>query len=422
MADSWREATLGKLVSLQRGHDLPEQDRKPGTIPILGSFGVTGYHNSPRAAAPGVTVGRSGASFGVVCFSAVPYWPLNTALYVTDFHGNNERFAYYFLKSVDFSAFNTGSAQPSLNRNHVHPIPIRLPPLPEQRAIAGVLGALDDKIEVNRKTARVLEGIARAVFTSWFVDFDPVRRHAHPPHAAASSNAPAAPTLPKPLAALFPTRLVNSAIGEVPEGWRVGTIRDLCTAVENGGTPKREVPDYWQPPEVPWLTSGEVRQPFIIGTENFISRRGLENSSAKIWGPFTTVVALYGATAGFAALLGCELSANQACCALIPFPAQSTACYQYVLVSMSLAHFQQQSRGSAQQNLSQSIVADQRVLIPSAPALEAFEKLAHPLFERCFAGLRQSAALAALRDALLPKLISGELRIADAEKIVGRAT
>ncbi len=114
----WRTVPLGDFVTLQRGHDLPDSERKPGHVPVLGSFGVTGYHDTARAKGPGVTVGRSGASFGVVSYSSVDYWPLNTALYVTDFHGNDERFAYYLLRAFDFSSFNPGSAQPSLNRNY----------------------------------------------------------------------------------------------------------------------------------------------------------------------------------------------------------------------------------------------------------------------------------------------------------------
>jgi type I restriction enzyme, S subunit len=142
----WKQVPLGEFVTLLRGHDLPEEDRRPGSVPVLGSFGVTGWHDEPRASGPGVTVGRSGASFGVVSYSPVDYWPLNTALYVIDFHGNDQRFAYYLLKLFDFKRYNSGSAQPSLNRNFVHPVPVSVPPLAEQLTIAHVLGTLDDKI------------------------------------------------------------------------------------------------------------------------------------------------------------------------------------------------------------------------------------------------------------------------------------
>src|SRR5262249_26281046 len=144
----WEEMSLGEFVTLQRGHDLPESQRNRGTVPILGSFGITGWHSEAKAKGPGVTVGRSGASFGVVSYSGVDYWPLNTALYVVDFHGNNPRFAYYFLPQFDFKRYNSGSAQPSLNRNFIHPIRVRVPPIQEQQAIAYVLGTLDDKLEL----------------------------------------------------------------------------------------------------------------------------------------------------------------------------------------------------------------------------------------------------------------------------------
>ncbi len=98
MGGEWRRTSLGKFVTLQRGHDLPDEKRRHGCTPVLGSFGITGWHDEAKARGPGVTVGRSGASFGVVSYTSADYWPLNTALYVIDFHGNDERFAYYFRR------------------------------------------------------------------------------------------------------------------------------------------------------------------------------------------------------------------------------------------------------------------------------------------------------------------------------------
>ena len=176
--EAWTRIPLGNFVTLQRGHDLPDERRRPGHVPILGSFGITGWHDEAKAPGPGVTVGRSGASFGVVSYTSRDYWPLNTALYVIDFHDNDPRFAYYFLQQFDFKSYNSGSAQPSLNRNFVHPVLVDVPPQNEQRAIAHILGTLDDKIELNRRMNETLEAMARALFKSWFVDFDPVRAKA----------------------------------------------------------------------------------------------------------------------------------------------------------------------------------------------------------------------------------------------------
>ncbi len=143
MSRNWQYMKLVDFVKLQRGHDLPEHERELGKVPVMGSFGITGYHNVAKVKGPGVTVGRSGASIGVVCYTPNDYWPLNTALYVTDFHGNDERFAYYFLKTLNLTDYNSGSAQPSLNRNYIHPMLIKIPPLPEQQAIAAVLSDVD---------------------------------------------------------------------------------------------------------------------------------------------------------------------------------------------------------------------------------------------------------------------------------------
>ena len=217
MANDWTEKTLGDFVALQRGHDLTEPDRRLGRIPVMGSAGQNGFHDTALARGPGIVIGRSGASFGQVHFCPTDYWPHNTGLYVTDFKGNDPRFAFYFLKAIDFDRYNSGSAQPSLNRNFIYPIPVRVPEPAEQRAIANIVGVLDDKIELNRRMNETLEGLARAIFQSWFVDFDPVRaqRDGLPP-----------PALSPATASLFPDSFEDSELGKIPKGWRIETLGD----------------------------------------------------------------------------------------------------------------------------------------------------------------------------------------------------
>jgi type I restriction enzyme S subunit len=322
----------------------------------------------------------------------------------------SQEYIYYYLANPSAQNLakqhDNGSAQPNLSVQAISRFLLILPSLKEQQAIACILGALDDKIELNRRTNETLEAMARALFQSWFVDFDPVQ-------SKAEGRKPAG--LDAATAKLFPDAFDKSALGPVPKGWAVGSVRVVCERIENGGTPKRDVEAFWNPPEVPWLTSGECRQGCIVHTENFISKEGLESSSAKLWPPFTTVVALYGATAGYASILGMQLCANQACCALIPKSGASS--FIFLKVRSSLDHFQQQTRGSAQQNLSQSIVADLPTVVPSPEVLTAFESYTRPLFERCVHNLEAQDTLAALRDALLPKLLSGEIRVKDAEKL-----
>jgi type I restriction enzyme S subunit len=144
----WEPKTLGDFVSLRRGHDLTVQHRRTGSVPVMGSAGQNGFHDTALAKGPGVLLGRSGASFGQAHFCEGDYWPHNTALYVTDFHSNVPRFVYYFLKSIDFRRHNSGGAQQSLNRNFIAPIPIAIPPTwDEQKAIAEALSDADALIE-----------------------------------------------------------------------------------------------------------------------------------------------------------------------------------------------------------------------------------------------------------------------------------
>ena len=212
MSSEWIDSTLGEFVRLQRGHDLTASEQQPGAVPIMGSAGPNGTHNEALAKGPGVVIGRSGASAGRVHFSEVDYWPHNTCLYVTDFLGNNPRFAYYLLQTLDLAAFNSGSAQPSLNRNFLYSIPLKIPQSVEQDGIVEVLKALDDRITLLRETNATLEAIAQALFKSWFVDFDPVR-------AKMEGRAPEG--MDEATAALFPDSFEETELGVVPKGWRL---------------------------------------------------------------------------------------------------------------------------------------------------------------------------------------------------------
>lgn len=160
MSRRWETTTLSQVVGLQRGHDLPSPQRRTGSVPIVGSFGVTGWHDTARAKGPGVTIGRSGASIGTAVYVEQDYWPLNTCLFATDFKGNDPRWVYHLLDQIDFSAYNSGSAQPSLNRNFLAQIPVSRPPLEEQGRIASVLGALDDLIGTNRTAIANLRALS----------------------------------------------------------------------------------------------------------------------------------------------------------------------------------------------------------------------------------------------------------------------
>lgn len=164
-ADGWATSTLGEAIELKRGYDLPSRDRRDGPYPIVSSSGVSGYHADAKAKAPGVVTGRYG-TLGEVHYITQDYWPLNTSLYVRDFKGNDPRFISYFLRSLDFIAYSDKAAVPGLNRNDLHTAMVHLPPINEQRAIAHILGALDDKIELNHRMNETLEATAQLRFSA----------------------------------------------------------------------------------------------------------------------------------------------------------------------------------------------------------------------------------------------------------------
>ena len=174
---SWHESRLGDVLTLQRGHDLPNTMRLDGDIPVVSSSGITGHHNEPKASAPGVVTGRYG-TLGEVFYIEQDYWPLNTALYVTDFKGNHPRFIAYLLRNVLRNYKSDKAAVPGVNRNVLHEIKIHFPDTQVQKRIAAILSAYDDLIENNRRRIQLLEQAARLLYKEWFVHLRyPGREH-----------------------------------------------------------------------------------------------------------------------------------------------------------------------------------------------------------------------------------------------------
>lgn len=166
----WQKCKLGDVITFQRGHDLTVANIKDGIYPVAGSNGIIGYHDVFTTEANGITIGRSGNSIGVAHFYTTNYWAHNTVLYVKDFKGNCQKYIYYFLKTIDFSGFNTGSAVPSLNRNHIHELDVVLPESKEQQSIANILSSLDYKIDLLHRQNKTLEAMAETLFRQWFIE------------------------------------------------------------------------------------------------------------------------------------------------------------------------------------------------------------------------------------------------------------
>ena len=169
-APHWQPAILQDLVFLQRGFDITKVQQRSGNVPVISSSGANSWHDTAKVTGPGVIIGRKG-TLGSVHYSNGDYWPHDTTLWSKSLQGNNARFVYYALKCVGLERFNVGGANPTLNRNHIHRLPIRIPDWPTQDRIVSVLVAYDDLIENNRRRIALLEEAARLLYREWFVHF-----------------------------------------------------------------------------------------------------------------------------------------------------------------------------------------------------------------------------------------------------------
>lgn len=399
MSSEWRKITFGDFVTIQRGHDLPDQDRRPGPVPILGSFGITGYHDTVKAKGPGVTIGRSGASFGVAAYSEQDFWPLNTALYVTDFKGNYPKFVFYFMKAFDFSGFNSGSAQPSLNRNNLYPVSICVPLLKEQRAIAALLGALDDRIALLRETNETLESASEALFKSWFIDFDPVHNKAK---GVALDGMGAA------TAALFPSRFEETELGFIPIGWNVRSVYDIARVIYGAPFASRS------------FNSEGVGAPLVrirdLRHENPIVFTDEIHPNGYMIQPGDLVVGMDGE---FRAYLwgGRPAWLNQRVCVFAPAPGVPSAFVHRSIVPL-LAAVEASETATTVIHLGKNDIDRFRVIVPNQAILNDFAAIVEPIYARIVKNKQIACCLSALRDILLPRLISGRLRLSEAETVI----
>lgn len=243
------------------------------------------------------------------------------------------------------------------------------------------------------------------------MDFDPVR-------AKAEGRDPG---LPQKIADLFPDRLVDSELGEIPEGWDVGPILQHAELL-SGGTPKTKRDDYWGG-GVPWASAKDVSQcgqVFLLTTERTISEKGLEESATQLIPAFSTVVVARGATTGRMVLFGGEMAMNQTCYALTTMTETPFALHCHL--SSRIQNLVHAAHGSVFDTITTSTFRVTHFVLPPQRVLLAFERLALPFFLRLLEASRESAALADLRDTLLPKLISGELPVPDAEDLVAAAS
>lgn len=376
---SWTPCKLGDVMTLQRGHDLPEAQRRDGAVPVVSSSGVTGFHDHAKATGPGVVTGRYG-TLGEVYYIDQDYWPLNTALYVVDFKGNHPRFASYLLKQALSNLQSDKAAVPGVNRNVLHALDVRCPSPPTQQRIAGILSAYDDLIENNRRRMVLLEDAARQLYQEWFVRLRfPGREH---------------------------TRIVDG----VPNGWRRRDLGAIATFL-SGGTPSKARADFWEG-EIPWVSSGELTALRIDDASLHVTEEAVEAGSRLV--PPRTIL---GVVRGMSlakefrlAMTSRTVCFNQDLKAIVAGPEVEADYLFHALVAQRDTIRDRAGEAShGTKKLDTPVLASTPILVPPPSLQRAFADVVDPM-NRLWDNLnRQNRQLRTARDLLLPRLMRGEL-------------
>ena len=385
MSSEWNETTVGDFCPFSYGKALPERDRKYGIFPVISSAGFVGVHNNHLVNKPGVVIGRKG-TVGNVTYSENPFWAIDTAFYVADEPEIRDiRFVYFMLKTLGLNQMNSDSAVPGLNRDNAHALPIVIPPIQIQREIADHLQMLDDRITLLLETNTTLEAIAQALFKSWFVDFDPVR-------AKQEGREPEG--MDADTAALFPDSFEESELGLVPKGWKIGKVDNILSRLSAKVRYTKDqiitdgvIPIYEQ--------GAGILLGYHNGPAQFLAD---ERNPAFIFGDHTCVTHL-----------SCEpfdISQN-----VIPLKGKDRATLWVYYAVKDKQAFQEYRR-----HWMELIVKD--IVIPTPQICEAYANIVSIYHLKMESNVHQLRTITSIRDTLLPRLISGQLRIPEAEALI----
>jgi type I restriction enzyme S subunit len=421
----WKDAALGEVVELKRGYDLPKDKRTLGSVPIVSSSGVSDYHSEAMVKGPGVVTGRYG-TIGEVFYVVSDFWPLNTTLYVRDFKGNDPRFISYFLKTLDFQAYSDKGAVPGVNRNHLHLAKVRVPDLLTQRKIAEQLGALDAKIDVNLRINQTLEAMAQAIFKSWFVDFDPVKAkiaakaEGRDPLRAAMTTISGKPdaeldTLPPDqfaslaaTAALFPDEMEDSELGGIPKGWQVCTLPECMDINPARVLKKGAVAPYLDMANVPTNAArvdNVVPRAFGSGSKFINGDTLLARITPCLENGKTAYVDfLADGEVGWGSTEFIVLRPKDG----LPLPFAYFLCRHPEFRAFAIS---QMAGTSGRQRVPNDCFGAYRIVKPSVSVADAFRRQTTQFMKQIKSMDEASKTLGSIRDALLPRLLSGALSV-----------
>jgi len=381
--DGWQEVSLDEIADMKYGKMPKKEDIVEKGYPIFSGYRITGYHKEYMfEESQLIVVARGVGGTGDVKLSPPNCYLTNLSIaIILNEQIASKKYLYYYFQKLNLRSLDTGSAQSQITISDLKRYKVTLPPLAEQKAIAATLSALDDMIELNNQINKTLEEMAQALFKSWFVDFEPFKEG----------------------------EFEESELGLIPKGWKVGTVGDLCTDIFSGGTPLTSNPKFWNGKH-PWLASGETRTSIIVKTEKSITDEGVVNSSTRLAKKYDIVIASAGQghTRGQTAITLIDTYINQSVIAL------RAEVYGYLFCNLRNRYNELRAisdSSSIRGSLTTKIMKQFPILLPPEEVLRAFQGIFEEIIEYCGQSALQNVTLSEIRDTLLPKLMSGEIRV-----------
>jgi len=387
----WKMTTLGEVAVLNYGKALVAENRSRGEIPVYGSSGITGWHDEPLVKEKGLIIGRKG-TVGVIYKSEISFYPIDTVYYITQKDTQCDlNFLYNLLLSLGLDKMNSDSAVPGLNRENAYAKSIFFPPLPEQRAIAAVLSSLDDKIELLREQNKTLEATAQAIFKEWFVKFNFPNSEGKPYKASGG-------------------KMIDSELGDIPDGWRAGKIKDLIDILSGFAFSSS---DFSQDGKYKLVTIKNVQDRYFDSeTKDKLTELPERMPDYCKLDSGDILLSLTGNVGRICLVNGEHYLLNQRVAKLRPKnPIDYAFSYLLFLQNSIFSLLQTTASGTTQQNLSPIQTKEIEIVIAERKTLDQFGAVANKLIQKINNNNSQIQTLSTLRDALLPKLMKGEIRV-----------
>ena len=413
MASEWRQLLLEDMTDNFDAVRIPVKraDRSLGPYPYYGASGVVDHVDAYLFDGEYLLVAEDGENLRTrktpIAFLATgKFWVNNHAHILRGNDQANTRFLKYVLAELDISGYLTGSTMPKLTQGNLNRVMLPAPPMPEQRAIAHILGTLDENIELNQRMNQTLEAMAQVLFKEWFVDFGPVRAKMNDRD----------PGIPRPIADLFSESLINSAFGEVPVNWRAYTLADLACRHTQSIVPSKRLDSLFELFSIPAYDAGKtptlepgaaIKSSKTIVPQGSVLLSKLNPDIPRVWMP--------NQSSGTTQICSTEFLAFTPSA-----PANSSLLFSLFSDGAFRTKLQSMVTGTSKshQRVPPKALNSLQVLYGTPALFRLFGEIAAPWLRRAVANRANSQLLAAMRDALLPKLITGKIRVRDAEKLV----